>query len=172
MSAFTSLRPFLRGLLVLLAAGVLAACQTTPQKTASGLNPEQTAALHAAGFVQTGNGDDWELALGGQILFQSAEDKLSKSEQETIARLARTLADVGIDAMSVEGHTDNTGPEPYNQALSERRADAVARAINAVGIPYENLVRRGFGSSRPVADNVLREGRAQNRRVTIIVPAR
>lgn len=153
----------------LLAAMLLVACQTVP--TDAGLSSAQKAALQSAGFVQTGS-DEWELALGGQILFQTAEDRLSPDEREVIARIARTLLDVGIDAMTLEGHTDNTGSEAYNQTLSERRADAVARAVHAVGIPLENLVRRGFGSSRPVADNARREGRALNRRVTIIVPAR
>ncbi len=172
MSSSASFRLVMRWMFATLVTAFLAACSTTPDKSTSGLRPEQEAALRAAGFVQADDGSDWTLALGGQILFQTAEDRLNQSEHETIVRLARTLSDVGIDAMTIEGHTDDTGPEAFNQALSERRAAAVARAIHAVGIPYENLVQRGFGSSRPIADNARREGRAHNRRVTIIVPAR
>lgn len=149
----------------------LVACQTVPAPEA-GFSEAQRAALSSVGFHQDGGDDDWVLRLGGQILFGTAEDVLSVSEQATVDRIARTLAEVGIDTMIVEGHTDIVGSEPYNQALSLRRAEAVARALAAGGLPYGNLVQRGFGSSRPIMSNDTPEGRMQNRRVTMIVRAR
>jgi OOP family OmpA-OmpF porin len=66
-----------------------------------------------------------------------------------------------------EGHTDSTGSEAHNQALSERRAAAVMEYLNAKGIGEARMTSIGFGESRPVADNATREGRAQNRRVVL-----
>jgi OOP family OmpA-OmpF porin len=67
----------------------------------------------------------------------------------------------------VEGHTDSTGADAYNQALSERRANAVLKYLVDAGVPAARLSARGFGESEPVADNDTAEGRAQNRRVVL-----
>lgn len=74
-----------------------------------------------------------------------------------------------VKRVNIDGHTCNIGTEAYNQNLSERRAKAVADAlINFYGIDKGLLVPRGFGESRPVADNHTREGRELNRRVEIV----
>jgi outer membrane protein OmpA-like peptidoglycan-associated protein len=67
----------------------------------------------------------------------------------------------------VEGHTDSTGADAYNQALSERRANSVLRYLVDAGVPASRLSAQGFGESQPVADNDTAEGRAQNRRVVL-----
>ena len=69
----------------------------------------------------------------------------------------------------VEGHTDSTGADAYNQALSQRRADAVAKYLESKGVPANRLTARGMGESNPVASNDTREGRALNRRVALEV---
>jgi outer membrane protein OmpA-like peptidoglycan-associated protein len=69
----------------------------------------------------------------------------------------------------VEGHTDSTGSDAYNQALSQRRADAVLNYLVRKGVPANRLTARGFGKSSPVASNDTREGRALNRRVELEV---
>jgi OOP family OmpA-OmpF porin len=69
----------------------------------------------------------------------------------------------------VEGHTDSTGPEAYNQGLSERRADSVLRYLVQKGIGEARLTSVGFGESNPIATNDTREGRALNRRVELQV---
>ena len=72
-----------------------------------------------------------------------------------------------VDIMVV-GHTDSTGPEAYNQVLSERRAKAVAEYLEShTDLPDEEIEVIGKGESDPVADNSTREGRALNRRVDI-----
>jgi len=67
----------------------------------------------------------------------------------------------------VEGHTDSIGSEAYNQKLSERRANAVRDYMEEQGISASRITTKGWGKSKPVADNRTKEGRAKNRRVEI-----
>lgn len=69
----------------------------------------------------------------------------------------------------VEGHTDSTGSDAHNQALSQRRADAVRQYLVRKGVPAERLTARGFGESNPIASNDTADGRAMNRRVELEV---
>jgi OOP family OmpA-OmpF porin len=83
-----------------------------------------------------------------------------------IAELAAFLKRFDDLQVDVEGHTDSTGPEDYNQQLSQRRAQAVVDAlVNQHGIAASRLEAVGYGESRPVASNDSKEGRAENRRV-------
>lgn len=82
----------------------------------------------------------------------------------TAAEVLNENSDVRVE---VAGHTDSTGPEQYNQGLSERRARAVVNYLVGQGIPASRLRPVGYGESRPVADNGTRDGRAQNRRVEL-----
>ena len=73
--------------------------------------------------------------------------------------------------VEVAGHTDSTGSEQYNQALSEKRADSVAAYLQSRPVRGDRLVTVGAGENRPVASNDTPDGRAANRRVEItIVP--
>jgi len=82
----------------------------------------------------------------------------------------RPLLRQNVAHMNVIGHTDSTGPEAYNQKLSERRAQAVADFFATEGqVPRETLRVSGRGESDPIADNGTDAGRAQNRRVVIEV---
>lgn len=72
--------------------------------------------------------------------------------------------------LEIQGHTDSTGPEAWNLVLSEKRAEAVMEYLHKkFRIPLHRMAVIGYGSSEPVADNSTREGRAQNRRVAILV---
>ena len=71
--------------------------------------------------------------------------------------------------IQVIGHTDNEGDATYNQALSERRANAVADVLMAEGVPFGRIDAIGRGESQPVTSNLTPEGRAQNRRVEIVI---
>ncbi|MFT3758945.1 OmpA family protein [Thauera sp.] len=154
-------------LLMLAAVALLAACQTIPNRF--GLNSEQIEALEKIGFVEIEDG--WGLNLNGSILFDTDTDQVSSEASAIIERVVDTLKRIEINSVRVEGHTDNTGSPDYNMALSARRAEAVARVLERHGLAYGNIVRHSFGSTRPIADNATAEGRAQNRRVAIIVPA-
>jgi len=71
--------------------------------------------------------------------------------------------------VEVAGHTDSTGSEDYNQGLSERRANAVKDYLTQQGVTATRLSARGYGEAQPVASNDTKEGRAENRRVELIV---
>jgi OOP family OmpA-OmpF porin len=72
-------------------------------------------------------------------------------------------------AIIVEGHTDSTGSESYNYRLSLRRATAVRDYLAKLGVAPERMSAHGRGEYEPVADNATREGRAQNRRVELLM---
>ena len=88
---------------------------------------------------------------------------------------AAPVLDVAVDqlracpnvSLRIDGHTDWTGTEAYNQGLSERRAEAVRRYLVGNGIPSSRLTTRGLGEGSPIATNETREGRARNRRVEL-----
>jgi OOP family OmpA-OmpF porin len=99
--------------------------------------------------------------------FDSAELKPKmKAELDTV--VSRLKGSKGNEMLEVVGHTDSTGPEAYNQGLSERRAQAAADYLSSQGIDAADMTVRGMGESVPVADNGTREGRAMNRRVEIL----
>jgi len=86
-----------------------------------------------------------------------------------VQKMGRALLSVGITKFRLDGHTDNYGEDSYNDQLSLRRADAVADLLASVGIPRANIETRGMGKRDPVADNRTSSGRAENRRVAIVV---
>jgi hypothetical protein len=69
----------------------------------------------------------------------------------------------------VEGYTDNIGTDEYNQKLSEERADSVREYLVTQSVPDNNIAAAGYGKSNPIADNTSNAGRAQNRRVQLVV---
>ncbi len=84
---------------------------------------------------------------------------------------ATTLGAEPTVKLSVEGHTDAVGSAPYNQALSERRAKSVVAYLVSKGVDGARLTPVGYGKTKPVATNDTAEGRAQNRRVDLVVSA-
>ncbi|MBN7798382.1 OmpA family protein [Parahaliea mediterranea] len=142
----------------------LAGCQSLPR-----LTEEQVAVLKQEGFQLTDEG--WEFGLSSKVLFGNDDATVNEQSRGELLRLGRTLRGVGITQLRLEGHTDSYGEDGYNQALSERRAWAVARVLVAAGMREEDLTVRGLGEEIPVADNNTDAGRQENRRVAIIVPA-
>jgi outer membrane protein OmpA-like peptidoglycan-associated protein len=153
--------PFIAILLALLA---LTGCQSPPPK---GLTAEQIAVLKREGFAPTEEG--WAFDLSGKVLFGSDLDSLNGQSQAIVERIGKALLGVGIEGVRVDGHADATGKAAYNQQLSERRADSVAKALIGVGMPAQNIHTRGLGSTQPVANNRTSAGRTENRRVSIVV---
>lgn len=156
-------------MLMLLAPLALAACATTPRAT-NGFTAEQVGVLRANGFIERGDG--WELLLPDRVLFDHDSADLKPDIRASISRTAASLLRVGITRARVEGHTDATGSIEYNQRLSYQRAASVASVLQASGYQASDLILAGLGESMPIADNATEEGRAQNRRVTVIVTAR
>ena len=144
----------------------LTGCQTAPQK---GLTPAQIAVLKQQGFELTDEG--WAFGLSGKVLFGSDVESLNAQSTEIVERIGKALLGVGIDRVRVDGHTDASGKEAYNQQLSMRRAKSVRNVLTRVGMREENVQLRGLGSSVPVASNKTASGRTENRRVAIVVSA-
>ena len=162
---YTQLR---RGFLGLFMLGLLAACQSTPVIKPL-FNAEQVATLKEQGFTQTDEG--WELSFTDKLLFEFDAAKLTAPSRNAIQKISAALLKVGITHMRVEGHTDNEGAEVLNNKLSLARANVVADAMSASGIPRDNISVKGLGMSKPVASNASKAGKAENRRVTVIVSA-
>ena len=103
------------------------------------------------------------------MLFGSDLDSLNSQSRTIVERIGRALLSVDIQRVRVDGHTDASGKAAYNQQLSERRAQSVAKALIEIGMQPQNIQSRGLGSTQPVADNRTSAGRTENRRVSIVV---
>jgi outer membrane protein OmpA-like peptidoglycan-associated protein len=103
------------------------------------------------------------------ILFDIGKATLTQNLKTNLAKIAGILFVYKEANVIVEGHTDNTGSEAFNQKLSEKRAENVMHYLVKQGIPLERLKAVGYGLTRPVADNATREGRQKNRRVDLVI---
>lgn len=159
---------------LLTGAFLLAGCQSAPAKKAetpakTGLSPAKIAILKQEGFTETEEG--WTFSASEKLLFAKNESELTSNAQQSIARLTRILVEMEILDVRVDGHTDTTGSQAYNDQLSLRRAKAVAEVMSNAGMPSGGISVRGLGSRIPVASNQTPEGRAQNRRVVLVIAA-
>lgn len=109
------------------------------------------------------------ITLSGEVLFASGDSTLLPIAQQRLQQVAQALRDQGARHLVIEGHTDARGSASANQQLSQARAQAVRGFLVAAGIPGDRVEAVGLGSSRPVATNDTTEGRANNRRVEIVV---
>lgn len=99
--------------------------------------------------------------------FDSAElDASARAALDAAVTVIRDHRDLKMD---VVGHTDSSGPEAYNQRLSERRAQAAVDYLVSKGVDRDQLRAVGRGEAQPVADNDSRDGRARNRRVELVI---
>lgn len=109
------------------------------------------------------------ITLSGAVLFASGKSELLPIAKEKLNQVATTLKDQGSPPLRIEGHTDSTGSAQANRKLSLDRADSVKAHLISVGLPADKISTVGHGPDRPVAENSNVEGRANNRRVEIIV---
>jgi outer membrane protein OmpA-like peptidoglycan-associated protein len=109
------------------------------------------------------------ITLSGSVLFASNKDALLPAAQARLTQVAEALKTQEDHKIVVEGHTDSQGSDASNQTLSERRAQAVVSFLTSQGVPADQIRAQGLGMSRPIADNKSAEGRANNRRVEIVV---
>ena len=105
----------------------------------------------------------------GDVLFATGKADLSLSANASIDKLAQFLLNHPNRNLSIEGHTDNVGSDSYNDALSERRAESVKRALVDKGVGTERITTKGLGKRSPVASNATAQGRQLNRRVEVVV---
>lgn len=155
-------------ILSLTLAWTLSACSTPPAPApVARFSPAQVSALRGLGFTEVTEG--WELNLTGKLLFPFNDERLDAASTQALANIADTLLKADLTHLRIEGHTDNVGEADYNLRLSTRRAAMVARELAARGLPAARIESIGQGMRLPVADNTTEAGRAQNRRVTILV---
>ncbi len=109
------------------------------------------------------------ITLSGGILFDVDKTNIRPAAKESLAHLAKILKEYPGRKIIIEGHTDNTGPEEYNQGLSEKRAVAVMDQLISQGLDRQRMDAKGFGMSKPLVTNETSVGRQQNRRVELVI---
>lgn len=105
------------------------------------------------------------------VLFGFDQAALTAQSQSTIDDLIKILNKYPDTDVEIQGHTDNTGTEKYNQALSERRASVVSNYLSDHGIGLQRLSTIGYGLRNPKYSNETAEGRSKNRRVEFVITA-
>ena len=126
----------------------------------------------ACGAVGAGvdrQGDQIKLTMPAAVTFATNSATLSAQAQNSLSQAAQTLATYTDTTITIVGHTDNTGNDAINNPLSYNRAQSVANYLNQHGVAANRMSVSGQGSRQPVADNSTEAGRAQNRRVEILI---
>ena len=143
--------------------------QAAEQRAREAFN--RLAAAQAAAVKQDDRGT--VLTISGNVLFASGKSVLLPGAQERLGQVAEALKANEESNILIEGHTDTTGTREVNMALSKSRAEAVQAFLASRGVSNDRMRAVGVGPDQPVADNGTPEGRANNRRVEIVVqPAR
>lgn len=118
-------------------------------------------------------GNETIITLSGQVLFATGNATLLPIAKDSLGRVAQALGEVSSDRrVIVKGHTDSQGGNASNQRLSEERANAVMRYLTGAGIDAKRLSAVGVGEEEPVTTNDTAEGRANNRRVELVIGQR
>lgn len=143
--------------------------ETERRQQAEAAQQRALAALERAGEVKQ-EPRGMVITLSGAVIFASGQAELLPSARNKLSEVAAALAAGNRDSkIVVEGHTDAVGSEETNRKLSLERATAVRDALVSNGVSSERISVEGFGESRPIADNGSQAGRANNRRVEIVV---
>ena len=109
------------------------------------------------------------VTLNGGILFDTGKTALKPGAKSTLSKIAKQLQTDPSLKIAVEGHTDNVGGTAMNQALSEKRANAVRDYLVSAGISGDHITADGKGEESPIATNKTAAGRQQNRRVELVI---
>ncbi len=131
---------------------------------------EQTAGS-GVDVTEVDNGQAILVNLPDGVTFDVDSSTLKPQFRTTLDQIAQSLQSYPDSLIDVYGHTDSTGSDQYNQALSQRRAQTVADYLTMRGVSVSRVRSQGYGETMPVATNDTDAGRALNRRVEIkIVP--
>ena len=103
----------------------------------------------------------------GPALFEFNSIVINPDSKESLKMVAERLRKNSSYRIQIEGHTDEKGPEVYNQKLSERRANSVKKYLVKNGVKGSKIKTQGFGELNPIEDNSTEEGRSKNRRVEV-----
>lgn len=107
--------------------------------------------------------------LKSDILFDTGKSDLKPQAKNNLDQMAGIMKKYPENVLAINGYTDNTGSDSINEALSQRRAEAVKNQLVASGMPNSVISTYGKGESNPIGDNASVDGRRQNRRVEIEV---
>lgn len=129
----------------------------------------RTAQLKALQAMKAKPSERGQVITFGDVLFDTAKADLKPGSARDLQGLADFLLQNPERQVRVEGFTDSTGADAFNQSLSERRAQAVARGLQRLGVAAERVTVTGYGKQFPVADNLSAHSRQLNRRVEVIV---
>ena len=127
---------------------------------------EVTAKFLGAEQMKAALDKDGHVAL--YINFDTDKTAIKPDSQSIVGEIVKLLNANPALKLEVQGHTDNAGAPAHNQTLSEGRANAVVGALMAQGIALDRLTPKGYGQSKPIADNGGDAGRAKNRRVELV----
>jgi outer membrane protein OmpA-like peptidoglycan-associated protein len=123
--------------------------------------------LQGTGVSVTRIGEEITLNMPGNVTFATNSVDIKSDFYGVLDSVSLVLKEYDKTVVEVAGHTDDRGAESYNQSLSERRAESVARYFRSRGLDGMRLITVGYGESRPTADNATPAGREQNRRVEL-----
>lgn len=116
-------------------------------------------------------GEGIVVEFNNQILFGFDRSDLGPDAKGSLDELITILNKYPDTNIEIQGHTDNTGTESYNQGLSERRAEAVAVYLRAKSIRSNRITTKGFGETAPKYSNDTENGQSMNRRVDFLITA-
>jgi outer membrane protein OmpA-like peptidoglycan-associated protein len=105
----------------------------------------------------------------GDVLFESGQTELRKEAMASLVEVVDLLQSEPDKKIRIEGHSDSVGDANTNLEISQKRADAVLEALVSLGVEAERVTTQGMGEDFPIASNETEEGRAQNRRVDVIL---
>jgi outer membrane protein OmpA-like peptidoglycan-associated protein len=109
------------------------------------------------------------VTLPGSIYFETNKSVIQPAMRSRLSEIGRALAAVPDQSVLIEGHTDSVGSSEYNLELSRLRAEAVRSVLVGAGVAPDRVETQGYGETRPVATNATAAGKAQNRRVEIVL---
>ncbi len=121
------------------------------------------------GITVVNAGDRLIVTVPNDITFDTDSATVRPALRADLVRVGQNLVNYPNSNVQIIGHTDSDGDAGYNQVLSERRANAVADILQANGVSYARIATIGRGENQPIASNLTPEGKAQNRRVEIVV---
>jgi outer membrane protein OmpA-like peptidoglycan-associated protein len=191
--------PWIIGLIVaaLLLFWLMRGCKTNVAEntaTATSNTPQITAEAAATRSIQLPDGTSINVRTGGfidslvtflnsnatpgqpfaldAVEFETNSATLTSTSNDQLSKFAAVLKAYPSVAISVDGHTDNTGDSAANKKLSEDRAAAVKDVIVGMGVPGDRVTTAGWGAEKPIASNDTEEGKLKNRRVEIAITKR
>jgi outer membrane protein OmpA-like peptidoglycan-associated protein len=146
-----------------------AAQQTAAQAAQQAADARERLRAHLNAVLQTTETARGLIINMSDVLFDFNKYTLKPEAREKLAKVSGILLAYPGLKLQVEGYTDNIGSDEYNQKLSEQRADGVKDYLVSQSVADANVTAQGFGKTHFVADNSTNEGRAQNRRVELVV---